>query len=116
MSFRKACTLHFAAFFLALAVSATAQQAVPTSIAYQGSLEESGAPANGVYDLSFQLFDGPDSASGSPVGTAIVTQDVNIVDGLFNVTLDFGATAFEDEARWLEIGVRGGDWSTAIFL
>lgn len=93
---------------IGFAVSIHAQQPVPTAITYQGSLEEAGQPANGSYDLQFQLYDGSDSGSGSVVGSAVVSEDVAVTDGVFSVQLDFGAAAFDSEARWLEIGVRDG--------
>ncbi|MCP4711387.1 MAG: hypothetical protein GY869_22435, partial [Planctomycetes bacterium] len=38
--------------------------------------------------------------------SAITKEDVNVYDGYFTVTLDFGSSAFNGAARWLAIGVR----------
>ena len=42
------------------------------------------------------------------MGTSNVLNDVAIANGLFTVTLDFGASAFDGNARWLEIAARPG--------
>jgi hypothetical protein len=43
------------------------------------------------------------------VGIGVILPNVTVQDGLFTVTLDFGAAAFNGEARWLQIGVRPAD-------
>lgn len=74
---------------------------------YQGKLTENGAPANGSYDLQFILYDS--ASGGAQVGTVTETEEnVQVTQGLFAVTLDFGAGAFNGDARWLEIAVRAG--------
>src|SRR5438093_8625696 len=81
-------------------------QAQGTSFTYQGRLVENGASANGVYDLRFNLFGA--SAGGSALTAAVDQGDVALTNGLFTVTLDFGAATFDGSARWLEIAVRPG--------
>ncbi len=76
------------------------------SFTYQGRLTESGGPANGVYDLRFILYDA--EAGGAQVGSTVSANDVTVVGGLFTVSLDFGALAFDGNARWMEIAVRPG--------
>lgn len=82
-------------------------QATPASSAftYQGQLKVAGQPASGVFDFRFQLADAP--TLGLLLGTVDVG-DVAVTDGLFTVQLDFGATPFARDARWLAIGVRDG--------
>src|SRR5262249_6916506 len=79
-------------------------QAEGTAFAYQGFLSDSGAPANGSYDLTFSLFDA-DTGSGQVGGTRTNVATI-VSNGLFAVTLDFGATNFPGADRWLEISVR----------
>ena len=82
---------------------ANLQAEVASGITYQGYLEDGGTTANGSYDFYFELFD------AEIEGTSIMTTtngDVDVVDGLFTVILDFESSAFNGEARWLEIGVR----------
>ncbi len=74
-----------------------------TAFSYQGYLKIDGAPANGQYDLLFQLYE--DDAGASPVGTATEFLEIPVTDGLFSVLLDFGAQ-FDGSARWLKISVR----------
>lgn len=84
-----------------------AATALGTGFTYQGRLTDAGSPANATYDLRFILYDA--ETGGSQVGTVTVTkEDVSVVNGLFSVDLDFGATAFNGDARWLEIAVRPG--------
>ena len=71
---------------------------------YQGRLADSGAPANGNYDLQFALFD---SAGGSSqIGQTQTISNVPVSSGIFTVTLDFGVSAFSGPSRFLEISAR----------
>src|SRR5690349_13129304 len=72
-----------------------------TAFTYQGVLNDQGAPANGTYDLQFNLFTLP--VGGALIGPLFTTNDLAISNGLFVVTLDFGASAFTGAPRWLEI-------------
>ena len=89
-------------FGMLLGVSATVAQT--SSFTYQGRLADGGTAANGNYDLQFALWD---SLSG---GTQIAsTQTLNTVvvsNGVFTVSLDFGANAFTGASRFLEISAR----------
>lgn len=78
--------------------------AIGTAFTYQGTLEESGAVASGSYDLQFQLLDAGNAAVGAP----LVADNVNVVDGVFTVQLDFGAAAFDGDDRRMRIAVRPG--------
>jgi hypothetical protein len=88
----------------ALTVSAGIGTAAPmgTAFTYQGRLDDGGNPATGSYDLRFGLFDA--ATSGAQIGL-ITNVATAVSNGLFTVTLDFGATPFGGSARWLEIGV-----------
>ncbi len=79
--------------------------AVDASFTYQGSLLENGAPVNGICDFGFVLWDAANN--GNQLGSN-TRGGVAVEDGLFTVSLDFGAAAFEGEARWLEIEVDCG--------
>lgn len=86
------------------AASSFAQTSPVTGFTYQGRLKATGMPVNGTADFSFSLFDA--AADGNAVGGAVVLSGVPVADGLFTVELDFGASAFNGEARWLQIKVR----------
>jgi hypothetical protein len=86
-----------------LAAVPAAPLAVPigTAFTYQGQLKQGGVPVNGTCDVRFRLFDA--AAGGVQIGPDQTPSGVTLTNGLFTVTLDFGATAFTGEARWLEI-------------
>lgn len=86
-----------------LGQSAWAQTPLGTAFTYQGRLTSAGAPATGSYDLRFTLYDSLDV--GSAVGSPLTRAGVAVTNGLFTVSLDFGAV-FAGSRRWLEVGVK----------
>ena len=108
MKFRKL----LAQFGLAAIVLATLNlqlataDAQGTAFTYQGRLDIAGTPANGSNDLTFTLYDA--ATAGATVGTSNTFNDLVVSNGLFTVTLDFGAGAFNGAARWLQIAARPG--------
>jgi hypothetical protein len=90
-------------FLLALAAWPQAAQAQGTAFIYQGRLMESNAPANGIFEFEFSLFDRV--LGGNNLGT-LTLEETPVSNGLFTVVLDFGAGAFNGAARWLEIYAR----------
>jgi hypothetical protein len=84
-----------------------------TAFTYQGLLNNGANPANGGYDLTFSLFN--EGTGGSQVGGTVTNLDVGVTNGLFTVTVDFGAV-FTAADYWLQIGVRtnGGSAFTAL--
>src|ERR1035438_10185703 len=80
-----------------------AQAASPsTGFTYQGRLFIGDVPANGLYDLQFTNYNA--AAGGTALG-GFNTNAVPVTNGLFTVTLDFGAV-FDGTPRWLEISER----------
>ncbi|MCP4212924.1 MAG: hypothetical protein GY764_15810 [Halieaceae bacterium] len=75
-----------------------------TTFTYQGRLVDDGNPASGTYDFQFSLFDA--SVAGSQIGSTVAGDDVAVNEGLFTADLDFGASVFDGQARWLEIEVK----------
>src|SRR5688572_21153299 len=81
-------------------------QAQNTAFTFQGRLTDAGSPANGLYDLKFNLYELP--TGGSLLGT-LTHDDVMVTNGIFTVQLDYGSPVFTSGAgRFLEIGVRPG--------
>ena len=80
-----------------------------TAFTYQGRLLDAGEPANGTFNVDFSLWDDP--AAGSQIGSTIMFNSLPISDGLFTVELDFGASAFDNTSRWIEIAVNGSTLS-----
>lgn len=98
----------FLCFVLAaasLGASSIAKGEVPdTAFTYQGHLKQNGEPAEGDYNFEFGLWDA--EIGGNQIAVTPVP-NVSVTDGLFTVTIDFGADAFDNSARWLEIVVDG---------
>jgi len=107
-SWRRGFALASSLFLVATLSAAPANSA----ISYQGRLLSVGFPANGNFDLTFTLYDSP--TDGQQIGSSITNSALGVSNGLFNVSLDFGADAFNGDARWLEIGVRPGTNDFAI--
>lgn len=80
-----------------------------TAFTFQGRLQDGGALATGTVDMRFALFDAP--SGGAQIGPLIGVSDVLVNtgpsdDGLVQVELDFGVSAFVANApRWLEVSV-----------
>jgi hypothetical protein len=77
-----------------------------TSFTYQGRLSDAGAPASGIYDIRFRLYDANGNAQGSPDTVTLDNPGVQVTSGVFTAQLDFGAGAFTGGTRLLEISVR----------
>lgn len=90
-----------AILFGAIAVWMIAAAQAPFT--YQGLLKQFDAPANGAYDLRFSLWDS--ATGGNQIGSTIALNNVNIQNGLFTVTLDFG-NVWDGSPRYLQIAVR----------
>ncbi|HEY3244697.1 MAG TPA: hypothetical protein VGM03_15255 [Phycisphaerae bacterium] len=78
---------------------------VSTAFTFQGRLTDGGSPPTGTYDLQFKLFDA--LTGGAQVGSTIQLDNVSVTNGLFTVSLNFGAQ-FNSDALWLELGVHPG--------
>jgi hypothetical protein len=74
-----------------------------TAFTYQGQLSDGELPASGIYDLTFGLF----TTSNGPgqIGGTLTSAATPVSNGLFTVTLDFGAN-YPGADRWLELAVR----------
>jgi len=107
---KKSVFRMFSVLLVVLMMSGTAsarplQATLGTDFTYQGKLTDGGAPANGLYDFEFKLYD--DLSVGTQVGSTVPLGDVTVTNGLFTVQLDFGAV-FDGTALFLDIGVRPG--------
>lgn len=98
---QRALLLATACTALALPLAIPAQT---TAFTYQGVLTDSGAPANGHYDLTFSLYDAP--TAGNQQGGPFPGSGTVVSNGLFTATVDFGSAAFGAGPRWIEVGVR----------
>ena len=109
---RQGVSALLAAFILTMLLSAAAQ-AQTTAFTYQGRFTDSTVtpqPTNGTYTMMFRLFDAATDGNQIPNSSTAVPAMVSVVNGIFTVKLDFGATAFSpaltaSSARYLEIQV-----------
>jgi hypothetical protein len=92
---------------------AAAAHAQSTAFTYQGRLTDNGSPANGNYDLTATLFGV--ASNGTPVVGPLSNSAVAVSNGLFTITLDFGAN-FPGADRWLEIAARASGVGTLVTL
>ena len=97
--------LLFAGIFLsALFPSLSTVRAQSTAFTYQGRLNDASGAATGLYDFRFTIYDAV--TNGAAVGGPLTNAVTAVSNGLFTVTLDFGAGLFTGANRWLEISVR----------
>ncbi len=86
-----------------------------TGFTYQGQLTQGGTPVEGVVTLRFSLWDavgsGAPPTGGTMVGAVQTLTNVAVTGGVFSVALngngEFGALAFNGDARWLQVEVCG---------
>ena len=101
--------LALGALFIALPAMVDAQGPEPqaalgTAFTYQGQLQKDGSVFSDTCDFQFSLY--ADPGGSSQVGSIQTVPNVDVEDGLFTAQVDFGAGAFNGEARWLKIAVR----------
>ncbi|MEM8930549.1 MAG: hypothetical protein AAGE94_05210, partial [Acidobacteriota bacterium] len=85
------------------ALGASTAAAAPSAFTYQGELLIAGEVFSGPLDMEFTLFTDP--VVGAQVGATVALAEVYVIEGLFEVELDFG-TVWDGSAVWLEIGIR----------
>lgn len=76
-----------------------------TLFTYQGYLTDQGEALDGTVEIDFRLFDVP--TGGTRIGPALTFAGLEVIGGYFVVDLDFGAGAFDGNARWLQLRVNG---------
>jgi hypothetical protein len=77
---------------------------VPFSFTYQGQLRNGASLVNGTVDLRFTMWDA--ATGGQQIGSLIERPGVVARDGRFATELDFGASAFNGDARFVQTEVR----------
>ncbi|MFN0278688.1 MAG: tail fiber domain-containing protein [Pyrinomonadaceae bacterium] len=88
---------------LLIIILTVAVNAQTTEFAFQGSLKDNAAAANGSYDFEFALFDM--LSAGTQIGATVPKNNVPVTNGIFSVKLDFGSV-FPGAHRYLEVRVR----------
>ncbi|HEV8266918.1 MAG TPA: hypothetical protein VGR00_01745 [Thermoanaerobaculia bacterium] len=84
-----------------------AQLPADSTFTYQGAVRASGVPVTGTCDLNFSLWDslgsGMPPVGGTQIGSTVARPATPVTGGIFTVSLSFGATAFDGNARYLMI-------------
>ena len=89
---------------ICLCIPAGAVFAQSSAFTYQGKLTENGAPANGIYEMRFRLFN--QVANGFEFGTPKTIPNISVAGGIFTVKLEIGDWTFDQNDRFMEIAVR----------
>ncbi|MCY7346195.1 MAG: hypothetical protein LH614_08215 [Pyrinomonadaceae bacterium] len=101
--------------FAALTASAAFGQG--TGFNFQGRLNDGTNAANGSYDLQFRLYDAITGGNLITGTTVAARPNTTVINGVFSVTLDFGATAFNNpNAIFIEIGVKPANSANAFTI
>lgn len=95
---------RFVFLTLCFCVFVVTTRAQTTEFTFQGSLKNSGTPASGNFDFEFSLFNL--ASGGSQQGSTIQRSNVAVANGIFSVSLDFGAGTLPGADRFLAISVR----------
>lgn len=123
MSFRRNKLLFLASLLLLPSLALAAP--LGRSFTYQGQLDQAGVPVDGTVTLRFSLWDavgtGDPPTGGTQVGSTQIVADIPINAGLFSAEIngadEFGSTAFDGQARWLQVEVcSDGSCSTPTVL
>jgi hypothetical protein len=96
--------LLLGATMIASPSTAFGQSALGSAFTYQGQIKLAGEVVNGTADFQFRLFNS--SGGSTQIGSTQSASNVAVANGVFTLPLNFGADAFNGEARWLEIAVR----------
>lgn len=98
-------SLSFCYFAFLMILCTSIASAQTSGLTYQGRLTDNMIAANGTYQMQFTLFNSV--SGGTQIGSTADLTNVDVTNGVFTVTLDFGTTAFTAGAnRYLEIAVR----------
>lgn len=101
--FRTASSVVALALCLLAGSSARADEPASAAFTYQGQLRSGSAPVEGTRNMKFRLYDA--ATGGVQVGPELIATNVAISGGRFTVLLNFGASPFAGQARWIEIDV-----------
>jgi Chaperone of endosialidase len=89
---------------LAIAIALDQGAAQAATFTYHGSLQDSGKPAEGKYDLELTLYSA--LSGGSTIGGPLVLYQVPVHAGSFSTQADFGPLSNIAGTAWLGVKVR----------
>jgi hypothetical protein len=86
-----------------MTLSFTSPNDTATSILYQGRLADNGTPANGPFDMTFQVFNA--STGGTALTTAIFVPRVQVTNGVFSTLVNIPPSVWNAGRTYLECAV-----------
>lgn len=93
--------IHAATMAIAVSTVSLHAQPIDETFTYQGKLLESGADANGNYNIRVTLED----QAGTLISGPSEYLSVSVIDGLFSIHLNFGTDLYSTDRRYLKIEV-----------
>jgi len=90
--------------FLCVVAATVVAEPLSPAFVYQGQLKQNGAPVDATCDMQFVLWSAENG--GIPIAGPLTETGVSVQNGLFSVSLDFGVSGFDGDARWLAVDVR----------
>ena len=99
---------------LILNASLSFAQSVGSAFSYQGELTDGGSPANGDYNFTVKLYT---TETGGTAITDEVYNDITVLNGLFNLEIDFGDMVYEDSDQYyleFDVAPSSGGSSTTL--
>jgi len=99
-------TAYTRIWFVLLAVVASHSTvfAQGTAFTYQGRLSTNSIAVTGLFDFRFAVYDA--ASGGNQIGGTLTPTAVPVTNGLFTVTLDFGANVFTGPTRYLDLAAK----------
>jgi hypothetical protein len=92
----------------ALLLLAGGAGAIPSTINYQGLLEEDGTPVEGSKSVTFRIYDAASGGSLLWEETQTVSFDTGVFSVLLGSTQPIEASVFDGGRRWISVSVAGG--------
>jgi hypothetical protein len=102
----KICIRLWLFVLLPLLFPAASLRAQSPAFTYQGQLNDGANPANGIYDLQFNIINA--ASGGAALGSPHTYDNFPITNGFFTVQINADVAVFDGSDRWIEIQVRPG--------
>lgn len=94
---------------VAIVVATVASGCLAEEFVYRGTLKSAGLPSNGSFEFVFRAFDAENPDQAMMIGSAVRLRQIEVREGNFVASLDFGHDLSDYEAVWLEIDVARSD-------
>lgn len=89
--------------WLGLCLGSLPLSAAEPAFRFEGGLVEGGLPANGTYDLTFELFNADTGGTSAGIHT---NASVEVTEGVYEVLLPFAPALLDFNHQWIEVAAR----------